>query len=123
MVSPDQSREHLANERTFLAWIRTSIGVMAFGFVVVRFSLFLKQLGYLLQKAPLTPSKGYSSVLGIVLVAFGVLIAFLAFLRYRRIEKQLQQHAFETDGRLPFFLLAFLLLTGALLILYLLHSI
>jgi putative membrane protein len=34
---PDTSREHLANERTFLAWIRTSIGIMAFGFVVVKY--------------------------------------------------------------------------------------
>ena len=34
---------HLANERTFLAWIRTSVGLMAFGFVVVKFSLFVKQ--------------------------------------------------------------------------------
>ncbi|QEM08229.1 DUF202 domain-containing protein [Mucilaginibacter rubeus] len=32
--------DHLANERTFLAWIRTSIALMGFGFVVVKFSLF-----------------------------------------------------------------------------------
>src|SRR6202012_4941228 len=42
--------DHLANERTFLAWIRTSIGIMAFGFVVVRFSLFVKQLTLILNK-------------------------------------------------------------------------
>jgi hypothetical protein len=35
--------DHLANERTFLAWIRTSIGIMGFGFVVVKFSRFLRQ--------------------------------------------------------------------------------
>ncbi|WP_229663535.1 YidH family protein [Pedobacter quisquiliarum] len=33
--------DHLANERTFLAWIRMSIGIMGFGFVVVKFSRFL----------------------------------------------------------------------------------
>ncbi len=43
--------DHLANERTFLAWIRTSIGIMAFGFVVVKFSLFVKQLSILVGKA------------------------------------------------------------------------
>ena len=37
-------RVHMANERTFLAWIRTAIGIMAFGFVVEKFSLFLKYL-------------------------------------------------------------------------------
>ena len=36
--------DHLANERTFLAWIRTSVGLMGFGFVVVKFSIFLKQI-------------------------------------------------------------------------------
>ena len=35
--------DHLANERTFLAWIRTSIGIMGFGFVVVKFSRFICQ--------------------------------------------------------------------------------
>ena len=34
-------RVHMANERTFLAWIRTSIGIMAFGFVVEKFALFM----------------------------------------------------------------------------------
>jgi putative membrane protein len=40
--------DHLANERTFLAWVRTSIGIMAFGFVVVKFSLFTKQILFIL---------------------------------------------------------------------------
>jgi uncharacterized membrane protein YidH (DUF202 family) len=42
--------DHLANERTFLAWVRTSIGIMAFGFVVVKFTLFVKQLALLLHQ-------------------------------------------------------------------------
>ena len=40
--------DHLANERTFLAWIRTSIAIMAFGFVVVKFTFFIKQLSIVL---------------------------------------------------------------------------
>lgn len=35
-------RVHLANERTFLAWIRTSIGIMAFGFAFEKFALFVR---------------------------------------------------------------------------------
>jgi putative membrane protein len=42
---------HMANERTFLAWIRTSIGIMAFGFVVEKFALFIKQMSLILGKA------------------------------------------------------------------------
>jgi putative membrane protein len=36
-------RSHLANERTFLSWSRTSISLLAFGFVIERFELFLRQ--------------------------------------------------------------------------------
>ncbi|MDA8423568.1 MAG: DUF202 domain-containing protein, partial [Nitrospiraceae bacterium] len=43
-------RVHMANERTFLAWIRTSVAIMAFGFVVEKFSLFVKQMAYYLGK-------------------------------------------------------------------------
>jgi uncharacterized membrane protein YidH (DUF202 family) len=44
-------RVHMANERTFLAWVRTSIGIMAFGFVVERFGLFMKQFSLLIGNA------------------------------------------------------------------------
>ena len=72
-------RVHMANERTFLAWIRASIGIMAFGFVVERFALFVKQMEYILGRTifgkaaaeTASPGHGYSAVLGIVLVAPG----------------------------------------------------
>lgn len=58
-------RVHLANERTFLLWIRTSIGIMAFGFVVEKFGLFLRQL-YLLTGRQFSPNhREYSSFFGI----------------------------------------------------------
>ena len=38
-------RDHAANERTFLAWVRTAIAVMAFGFLIERFDLMLKAAG------------------------------------------------------------------------------
>ena len=40
----DKQREHQANERTFLAWLRTSIALIGFGFAIARFGLFLRQL-------------------------------------------------------------------------------
>ena len=61
--------DHLANERTFLAWVRTSIGIMAFGFVVVKFSLFVKQISLILGKEQIVHTKGYSGMIGIALVA------------------------------------------------------
>jgi putative membrane protein len=53
---------HLANERTFLAWIRTSVGLMAFGFVVVKFSLFVKQISLLIGGGDVAQNRGYSAI-------------------------------------------------------------
>jgi hypothetical protein len=44
MSNIDRQREHQANERTFLAWLRTSIALIGFGFAIARFGLFLRQL-------------------------------------------------------------------------------
>jgi putative membrane protein len=76
----------MANERTFLAWLRTSIAVMAFGFVVERFSLFLREISSVLGVSPnspavLPPSHGYAAIIGIILVALGTLMGALAFFR------------------------------------------
>src|SRR5476651_1174608 len=85
-------RDHLANERTFLAWVRTSLGIMAFGFVVVKFSLFLKQITFFIGKTHLPEPRytssmfhGYSSVFGILLVAFGALLCIFSFAKYKKI--------------------------------------
>lgn len=58
-------RVHMANERTFLAWIRTSIGIMAFGFVVEKFAIFLKQISYSLGNEVVSPPPEYSSFFGL----------------------------------------------------------
>ncbi|MDR3711247.1 MAG: DUF202 domain-containing protein [Puia sp.] len=115
--------DHLANERTFLAWVRTSIGIMAFGFVVVKFTLFVKQLSLVLQKPILPPTRGYSSILGISLVAFGALIGFLAFLRYKKTDRLLADASYRPSTLLSTLLTICILLIGILLVVYLLASI
>src|SRR3954469_12408945 len=40
----NRTRDHLANERTFLAWVRTALGLIGLGFVLARMGLFLRQL-------------------------------------------------------------------------------
>jgi putative membrane protein len=116
--------DHLANERTFLAWVRTGIGIMAFGFVVVKFSLFVKQISLMLGRQLTEPvSRGYSSVMGIVLVGFGVLITLLAFMRYKRVERQITEQDYIHSSVLVSILMAFLFLSGIALVIYLIHSI
>ena len=54
----ERYRDHAANERTFLAWIRTAIAVMAFGFLVERFDLFLQIAGQTLARHALSRTIG-----------------------------------------------------------------
>ncbi|MET4082610.1 putative membrane protein [Pedobacter sp. UYP30] len=88
-INAGTAGDHLANERTFLAWIRTSIGIMGFGFVVVKFSLFVKQIAIVLGAKPTGPQTGYSHVIGIVLVALGGITIGFAYFRYINTKKQL----------------------------------
>ena len=119
-----QPRDHLANERTFLAWIRTSIGIMAFGFVVEKFALFIRQIAFLLakenEKATLPSSlQGYSSSLGAFLVAFGVLLCLFAFVKYKRVEKEIENHSYQPTTLLNSILAFVVVLIGIFLVFYL----
>ena len=83
--------DHLANERTFLAWIRTSIGIMGFGFVVVKFSLFIKQIALALGTEANVHQTGNSQKIGIMLVCLGALTILFSYLRYNKTKNQLEQ--------------------------------
>lgn len=121
-------QNHLANERTFLAWIRTSIGIMAFGFVVEKFSLFLKQIGLYLGHAD-SPLKqviplpaAHSALFGILLVALGTSICFLAFVKYKKVETQINHETYKPTFFLDLMLTSTLSLIGLFLTIYLIHT-
>jgi len=83
----DNFRDHAANERTYLAWIRTAIALMAFGFVIEKFDLFLRYLTIASSihiHIPVLHAEGA----GIILIAAGLVLVALAtwgFLRNRRL--------------------------------------
>lgn len=95
----DKSREHLANERTFLAWIRTGIALIGLGFVIVKFTLFLRQLSLMFETTE-TSSGGYSSLAGLVIIAMGIIIVLFAFFRYRNYKNQLNKNTFYSSSTL-----------------------
>ena len=115
-------RVHMANERTFLAWVRTSIAVMAFGFVVEKFSLFVRQMGSYIGKETAPANPGYSSLIGIVLVVLGVLMGALAFFRYKQVDRQIEADSYQPSALLSIMLFLSQLAIGVFLIMYLVHS-
>lgn len=114
----DKSREHLANERTFLAWVRTSIALMGFGFVIVKFALFQKQVAMLMEPVNLMP-KGNSSKAGVVMIILGVVLTFMAYLQYKKHEKQLKNNNYHPSSTLLLFITLILMIGGLILSVYL----
>lgn len=109
-------RVHMANERTFLAWIRTGIGIMAFGFVVKKFGLFINTVN------SLASSHGYTSVLGIGLVGLGTLMNLLAFLKYKKTQRQINEDTYQPSSVLDLLLTISVLGVGVLLVVYLIRG-
>ncbi len=85
-------RDYLAAERTLLAWVRTALALMGFGFVVARFGLFLHQL-QLIEHAPVEQSYGLSLWFGTALIAAGVLVNILAGWRHIHLVRELNRGA------------------------------
>lgn len=96
--------EYQSNERTLLAWIRTGIGIMVFGFVAVKFSLFIKQLPAKYLPDTTVPSSNFSIYLGIGLLVAGVLTIILSYFRYMHTVKLLQEGKFQYSTRLLTFI-------------------
>ncbi len=119
-------RVHMANERTFLAWIRTSIGIMAFGFVLERFALFSKQMSYVLSESnivdALPPSNMPSSSAGIFLVGLGSLMCVLSLIRYRKVERQIDDDTYHPSPVLNILLTLSVLSVGIFLVFHLIQS-
>ena len=83
-LQPKDPRIYFAAERTFLAWIRTGLSLMGFGFVVARFGLFLLQSAAA-SHTPAVKSYGFSIWVGTAMVLLGVFVNLTAALRHIRI--------------------------------------
>jgi putative membrane protein len=91
-----KGQEYLANERTFLAWIRTAIAVVSLGFVVARFSLWLRQMAEA-SRAPVPGLRGVSLPMGEILMVFGACLSVLAAWRYHVVNRQIEEDRVSAD--------------------------
>jgi putative membrane protein len=84
-------RIHQANERTLLAWVRTSLGLMGFGFAIARFGLFLRELAES-EHGSVRPAHALgSSWAGVALVAIGLLASLAGTLRYGQVRRAIER--------------------------------
>ena len=116
--------DHAANERTFLAWIRTAIAVMAFGFLVARFNLFLRIAAESLaaggHATAAVPGGGFGGVAGIVLIGAGTVMVAMAALRFLRTARAIDSVAPQPEGaRIDLALAGMMVVLGIALVVYL----
>ncbi|MFZ0758438.1 MAG: DUF202 domain-containing protein [Candidatus Sulfotelmatobacter sp.] len=92
----NRARDHLANERTFLAWVRTSVAIVVFGFAVGRFAIAMRQLTEFEGRASKTT--GLSVWMGMGSMLAGVVMVVAGLARYRKTRAQLDEGKFEPAG-------------------------
>jgi putative membrane protein len=117
--------DHAANERTFLAWVRTSIAVIAFGFLVERFDLFLVFAASAVGKAGTSvPRSGFGHVAGLVLIVLGIAMIVISAWRFTRTANEIDDESTHpgTGSRIDLALAALLALLAGGLLFYLAHA-
>jgi len=83
-------RVYFAAERTFLAWIRTGLALMGFGFVVARFGLFLRELSATQSELHIRSSR-FSTSVGVALILIGVIVNIASMVRHVRLVRELKR--------------------------------
>ena len=114
--------DHAANERTFLAWVRTAIAIMAFGFVVERFDLLLAFNHVIFGSRPI--SRAGLGVGGLWLMGSGLAVICLALVRFVRTSRRIDEDERHEGGAvgLDLALALTLLFAGSGLLAYLMFG-
>jgi putative membrane protein len=117
--------DHAANERTFLAWVRTSIAIMAFGFLVEKFDLFLEFASKsLAARMPTVGRQLVGNIAGLLLIVLGGVTMILAIIRFRQTALDIDSKDTRpgTGDRMDVILAALLVILGAALFVYLSYT-
>jgi putative membrane protein len=118
-------RDHAANERTFLAWVRTAIALMAFGFLIEKFDLFLEIAApSLVGRVLSVPGQRFANIAGLSLIILGTAMIAIAGSRFFKTAKLIDSKKMlpGLGSRLDLALAALLFLLGCALFIYLSHA-
>jgi len=118
--------DHAANERTFLAWVRTAIAIMAFGFLVQKFDLFLRIASASLNARSLPErSRIVGDIAGLLLIVLGGAMMVLAAVRFRKTTLDIDAKEMRPGPGtgLDIILATLLCLLGAILFVYLSYTV
>ena len=104
--------DHLSNERTYLAYLRTAVALMSFGIAINRFSLFLQQSNLSPQTTRFGSELIGSEKLGIGMVALGMVLLVWAAVRYVQVLHQIERQDFRPSPRTILMLTGLVFFTG-----------
>ncbi len=112
--------ELLAAERTFLAWVRTSIALISLGFVVAKFSIWLHELSARLNAQTPVHHTDLSLPIGMAMMAFGGAIVVLAAWHFHCVNRAIEQGEIVPNRVLVLAITAGVALLAALMVAYML---
>ncbi len=115
----NKATEYLANERTFLAWVRTSIAVISLGFVIAKFSVWMRELAVRITPGTPVPSSGMSLPIGITMMTFGAILAVLAAWHYHLVNKAIEEGTVTANRGLIITITAAVVILAVMTIVYL----
>ena len=114
--------ELLAAERTFLAWVRTSLAVVTLGFVVAKFGLWMRELALQLKPGATVPSTHLSLPTGVGMMAFGVLMVILAAWHFHIVCRAIERGEVTTNRVLVIAVTAIITIFAGVMIFYMLRT-